>query len=367
MFEDRTYENILHEALENAPSDIDKRQGSIFYDAVSGVILKIAKLYTDLDLITGMTTVSTAVGEALDIKAAEYGVERLVATNAKYYALFEGKTPDTGERFFHDGKYFVLHSRVGILYFEAEISGESQNNIIPGTAAVPVDNIDGLISSAFGSLYESGSDSESDESLRTRIMEKIAGPAENGNRQHYKTWCESIDGIGKARIFPLWNGENTVKAVLIDTTGKPLGSAKVQEVQNFIDPADKGLTAVVDGKTYTVGDGMGNGRANIGAHFTAVSAEPLNITVTFKAELAAGYTAETAEIEAYSKIESYLKELVLSANENTEIVIRISAIGAILSSLESIYDYSNLKLNGNTGNITVGSDFVPVLLSVNAV
>ena len=44
MFEDYTYERLLEDVLNNAPEGIDTRQGSIFYDAVSGVLIKIAKL-----------------------------------------------------------------------------------------------------------------------------------------------------------------------------------------------------------------------------------------------------------------------------------------------------------------------------------
>ena len=71
-----------------------------------------------------------------------------------------------------------------------------------------MNNIEGLISATFGAIYETGSDEDDDESLRNRVIEKIAGPAENGNKQHYKTWCESIDGVGRARNFPQWLGEN---------------------------------------------------------------------------------------------------------------------------------------------------------------
>lgn len=364
MFEDKSYDNLLQDVLDNAPADIDTRPGSIFYDAVSGVLLKIAKLYADIEIIAGMTALTTAADDALDAKAAEYGIERLAATNAKYYAIFEGTVPDIGERFFCDGKYFTLENDGKTLYFQAEIAGESQNDVYPGTAAVPVNTVKGLISAAFGEVYENGSDAESDESLRMRILEKISGPAENGNKQHYKTWCESIDGVGKARIFPLWNGENTVRAVLIDTAGKPLGAAKVAEVQSYIDPADKGMTIEKDGKEYVLGDGLGNGMANIGAHFTAVSAEPLEITVEFSAEIAQGMTAEKVRQQAAEKIENYLKELVLSAAENTEILVRISAVGALLSSLESLTDYSNLQLNGKNQNISVGNDSVPILAEV---
>ena len=55
MFEDMTYERLLTDVLGNAPDGVDTRQGSIFYDAVSGVLIKIAKLYSDLDMIVDLT------------------------------------------------------------------------------------------------------------------------------------------------------------------------------------------------------------------------------------------------------------------------------------------------------------------------
>lgn len=367
MFEDYTYERLLEDVLNNAPEEIDTRQGSIFYDAVSGPLLKIAKLYTDLDLIVEMTSVSTATGEALDLKANEYGIARNGATKAKYYVSFEGVMPLTGERFYTNGKYFVLKEDVEkeTYYLEAEQAGESGNDIYSGTPAIPVNSIEGLTSATFGGLYESGGDEEEDENLRTRVQEKIAGPAENGNKQHYKTWCESREGIGRARIFPLWNGPNTVKGVLIDTAGKPCGAAKVEEVQTYIDPAERGYTAMVGGKTYVVGDGLGEGVANLGAHFSAIGASLLTINVSFAAELANGATKDAAEQEANEAIEEYLKELVLTTLVSTDIVVRISAIGAILSGLQNILDYSNLHLNNGTKNITPGEDDVPVVGEVS--
>ena len=255
MFEDMTYDRLLADVLKNAPDGVDTRQGSIFYDAVSAVLIKVAKLYTDLDLIVELTRVQTAADEALDVKAGEYGLTRLSATYAKYFVTFEGTVPPEDTRFFYDGQYFVLRkdSDTGVFYLEAETAGTSQNNIYEGTRAVPVTRVPGLTSAVFGRLYESGTDSESDESLRLRIQNKISGPAENGNKTHYKTWCESIDGIGRARIFPLWNGPNTVKAVLIDGTGAPCSESKVAEVQEYVDPATKGYTAYVNGRMYVVG------------------------------------------------------------------------------------------------------------------
>ncbi len=363
MFEAYTYEQLLADVLANAPQEIDTRQGSIFYDAVSGILLKVAKLYTDLDLIVEMCSVATATDEALDVRAGEYGVYRLAATRAKYLVEFEGKMPKIGERFYTDGQYFVLQQdiKASVYYLEAEVAGSAGNDIYSGTAAVPVNNIEGLEAATFGLLYDSGSDAENDDSLRLRVQEKIAGPAVNGNQQHYKTWCESIDGVGRARILPLWQGPNTVKAVLIDGEGKPCGPLKVAEVQEYIDPATKGYTVTVDGKTYIVGDGLGEGVANLGAHFTAAGAAPLLVNVSFAAELAAGATKEAAKLEVAEAVEAYFKQLVLETAEDVAVVVRISAVGAILSGLQSIVDYRELQLNGAVLNILLGDDDVPVL------
>lgn len=125
MFQDYTYEYLLEDVLDNAPEEIDTRPGSIFYDAVSGIVLKIAKLYTDLDLVSELTSVTTATGDALGTRAREYGVVRLAATKAKYLVTFEGTTPELGERFYTDGQYFVLKedTEAGIYYLEAEVAG----------------------------------------------------------------------------------------------------------------------------------------------------------------------------------------------------------------------------------------------------
>ncbi len=362
MFENYTYEKLLQDTLDRAPDGIDVRQGSIFYDAVSAITMKIAKLYTDLDIISQLTQVDTASGEYLDIKSSEYGITRHSATKAKYAVTFTGVTPDIGERFFTDGVYFVLQETdEGVLYLEAEIAGSVGNSVAAGTPAVPVNNIQGLTSATFGEIVEYGTDVESDDSLRLRLQEKIASPTENGNKQHYKTWCESYEGVGRARIVPLWNGPNTVKAVLINALGLPCSSSLVEEIQEYVDPANNGYTTVVDGKTYVVGDGLGEGVANLGAHFTAVAAGEVTLDISFDAELVSGTSVDTAIEQATEAIREYLKDLVLETEDATDIVIRISAIGAILSGLPSILDYQDLKINGDVENITPSEDDVPIV------
>lgn len=362
MFEAYTYDQMLKEVIDNAPEGVDTRQGSIFYDAVSGILMKVAKLYTDLDLVFYLTQLDTTTGEYLDTKASEYGITRRAATSTQYNVTFTGLTPDNGERFYTDGMYFVLKETAAhVPYLEAEIPGTSGNDVESGTPAIPVNNIQGLEAATFGSILEYGSDDETDDSLRLRLREKIASPTENGNKQHYKTWCESYEGVGRARIVPLWNGPNTVKAILINPIGLPCSSTVVSGVQQYVDPATNGYTTTVDGVTYVVGDGLGEGVANLGAHFTAVAAGETTINLEFDAELINGATVDGATEAATVAVSDYFKELVMSTTEATDIVIRLSAVGAIIAGLPQIVDYQNLKLNGDTENIEPGENNVPII------
>lgn len=370
MFEDYTAEALLEDVLAKAPEGIDTRKGSIFYDAVSGIIEQIAKMYTDLDQIFNYVFISTTSGEYLDMKASEYGMTRNAATAAKYYLVYEGTAPEVGARFFHNdtGLYFTI-AEVEVdgedrLILVAEEAGTGGNDIPEGDLAVPVNTISGLTSSTFGGVYEYGTDEETDDDLRTRIQEKIAGPAENGNKQHYKTWCESIDGVGFARITPLWNGPNTVKGVLISPLGLPCSDSIVAEVQEYIDPATLGQTVEVDGKTYVVGDGLGEGVANLGAHFTAAAADSVGITVEFTAILSSTADTDDAEAEVAEALEEYFKELVMETETAADVVVRLTAVGTIIAGVSSILDYSDLTLNGGTENISPGDDGVPVVAEV---
>lgn len=361
MFEEKTYENLLQDVLDNAPDDIDTRPGSIFYDAVSGIILKVAKFYTDLELVFSLSKPDTAQGEYLDALASQFGISRHLATKAQYFTKFNGTIPDDGERFFHDGLYFVL-KKTGdnIPYFEAEEPGTEYNRISYGAAAVPVDTISGLDTAAFGSIKAYAVAKESDDSLRMRLYDKISGAGENGNKQHYRLWCESIDGVAKAKIFPLWLGGNTVKAVLIGSDGLPCQSTVVETVQQYIDPNNRGKTVSKAGHAYNFGDGLGEGVANIGAHFTAVGAFEHLIDIYADVKLSPGTDIADAKSSIINVIAVYFKDIVLASNDDENITVLYNRIVALVTmSVPEVLDFRNLTINGATENITISPEYVP--------
>ena len=386
LFQDRTFENIMRECLQAAPEGIDLRQGSIFYDAVAAAAMKISHFYADITTLFDLVFITTSSGEYLDRRGQEFNVWRNPATRALYEYSYTGpRTPQPGERFFQDGLFFTLRANTDKWpepYLEADAPGTASNNIAAGSKATPMKNMPAPSTSTFGNLIEPGADVENDENYRRRIMEKIAGPAENGNRQHYKTWAESIAGVGRARIIPLFAGPNTVMAVLIDTEGMPASQTVIERVQEFIDPITDGLmvTFAPDGEVITapaidsegnevaVGSGLGDGQANIGAHFAAVAPSIVVVDIEFDGELAQGAAPEAIIAEVKVAIDGYLRDLNLNNPERTPMVVRVSVISAVLHNHDGLVDYANLTLNGGGGNISLTDRQIAVLgeVKINA-
>ena len=366
MFEEFTEEYFLNQAIELGKElGVDTRTGSVYMDMAAGHCLRAAFFFANLSEVFNMFALDSCYGDVLDDKAAEWGITRHPASAAIFNATFVGATPEVGDRFFADDSeyYFtVIELEDGTLMLQSETEGSAVNTLSAGSEITPVDDIDELEDAYLGEIYSIGADEETDDALRTRLREALAGPAENGNRQHYKTWCESIDGVGRARIDPLFAGENTVRAVLYSPEGSFVSDEIVKAVQDYVDPITQGYEFTdEDGNTYVCGDGFGDGVANLGAHFLAVSAKPLQINVSFDVVLTDGSTLESCKHSAIEAITNYLSQLSLETPEGSNIVIRISTVGAMLSELPEVLDYMNLTINDGNTNITLKEAEVPLL------
>ncbi len=356
---------------------VDVRQGSIYMDAAAGHIVRTAMFMTDLDDLQDMFSIDTCYGEVLDDRAAEHALTRHAATPSVWIATFTPAEDDEGnpleldledgmEFFSEDSEYYFTltidnSGTSPVYYLTAEEAGIETNTIPTETVIVPVDDIDNLEEAELTTLVTAGADEESDDDFRERLREKLSGAAENGNKQDYKTWCESIDGVGRAQILPLWGGENTVRAILYATDGGAPAADVVQAVQEYVDPITDGWQVTVDGVTYTMSDGLGDGVANLGCHFLASAVSELSIAVTVSVTLAGEYTAATAKAQIQEAVTNYLEQLALEGTDGVQSVVRYVSIGALIEGLVSVVDYTNLLINNQSGNITVPIDQVAVL------
>lgn len=75
---------------------------------------------------------------------------------------------------------------------------------------------------------------ESDSSLLARLLERIRRPPSGGNKNDFRQWAESVDGVTSAFVYPLRRGEGTVDIAI--TSGDTVPSDEiVQATQAYID------------------------------------------------------------------------------------------------------------------------------------
>ena len=76
MFENMTFENIMDRCLARVSSSVDKREGSIVYDAIAPAAAELAILYIDLADLMDRAFPDTETGEDLTKKCQERSVFR---------------------------------------------------------------------------------------------------------------------------------------------------------------------------------------------------------------------------------------------------------------------------------------------------
>ena len=168
MNEIPTYEEILQRCLDRIPNTIDKRQGSIIYDALAPCCVELAQMYIELSGIYDQVFIDTAVGEALDKLVEQNGVKRKDATYALRKGEFNMVVPVDNR--FSDGEntYIVIENIVGTnnSILRCEQAGSVGNGYYG--SLTPITYLQGLTKAELTDIIDMGDDIESDEDLRIR-------------------------------------------------------------------------------------------------------------------------------------------------------------------------------------------------------
>lgn len=334
MFENMTYENILDDMLSRVTSDVDKREGSIIYDAIAPCAYKLAESYFLLSNFLDLIFADTSVGEYLDRIVETAGISRKQATKA--IRLMETNIPvDLGTRFaLGDTTYIVIEKINKSSYkVECEQFGEI-GNIYQGSLT-NLDNINNL-TATLTSILISGIEKETDTDLRERYYSKIKLPSTSGNVYDYKKWALEVSGVGDCYVIPLWSGPGTVKVIIVDSN---------REINNSLE--SKVLEHIETVRP-------------IGAEVTVVSPTPLNLTISATIEISQTKSLQEVKEKFQKDIKNYLKESIFNIS-----TISYAKIGSILLNVEGVNDYTNLLVNGATSNIVVEKDEVAVLNSID--
>lgn len=340
--------------LARVPDTIDKREGSIIYDALAPAAMELAQMYAELDVLLRLTFADTASGEYLTRRAKEIGVTRKPATPARRIGLMydkDGVLMDIpiGSRFRAGDLIFVAQSRIGTGQYElvCETAGAVGNE--PSGELLPVDYISGLATAVFGDFLERGADEEDDENLRRRYFDSLRGHAFGGNIADYKQKVLAIEGVTAVKVYPVWNGPGTVRLIILGTGYLPADAGLVARVQELVDPPPQG---------------QGYGIAPIGHTVTVNGAAPVTIDVATTLVLDTGYTPDSVRSDIIAKIDAYFTELRQSWQDTAGLVVRTAIITARLLDVPGVLDVTTVALNGISANITLADDAVPVLGAV---
>lgn len=168
----------------------------------------------------------TATGEYLDLHAAERGLKRRKATPSAGKLRFYVVEPATEDLSIPKGT--VAACPLTLLRFKttedaaikkgrnsvvvkAESVGEGrQFNVLAGEVTLmvtPPSGVDAVINTE---PFYGGCDTESDASLRERVVESIRLPVNSTNCSYYEFLAESIDGVSSAGAVPRGRGAGTV-------------------------------------------------------------------------------------------------------------------------------------------------------------
>lgn len=347
MFESKTYEVIMEEMLSNVPDTIDKRQGSIIFDALSPIALELEQLYIDMDMVIKETFADTASYYYLIKRAAEHGT---YPEEGKAAVLKAQVTPDTvsiaaGTEFNIGDLNYVVTQNLGSGYYSltCQETGVAGNNT--SDDVIPMEEVEGLESIMVTEIISAGTEDEEEDDLRYDFFESFSSAAFGGNKKDYKDKVTSLEGVGGCKVAPAWDGAGTVKIYVQNSQYGSADASLVSDIQTVIDPMQ---------------DGKGDGLAPIGHIVTVDTASVLIINVVLTLEYKTGYDWTEVSESVSSAIDSYFLSLSKNWQESDALVVRRSAIETRILSIEGVIDVSQILLNDDEENITLGAYVLPV-------
>lgn len=354
MFESMTYDYILNKMLNNAPSGIDKREGSIIYDALAPAAAELAQAYINLDIILTETYGLTASREYLIKRAAERGVTPEEAT----YAVAEGQFNIAvliGSRFNIDKYNYAVTELISdndhTYKMTCETSG-SEPNSYTGTM-IPIEYISGLTAAELTEILIPGEDEEDTEVFRQRYKNSFNNQAFGGNIADYKQKIKALDGVGGVKVYRAKYGAGTVGIVFTNSESAVPSAELVDTIQTAVDPV--------------VNSGEGLGIAPIDHRVTVSAVSEKSLAISTSITYTDGWSFTEAQPYIEEAIDEYFTELNATWESNTALIVRISQIESRLLDLDAVLDITGTTIEGTAANCILGADEIVVRGSVTDV
>jgi len=345
MYESITFDVIMQRMLAGVPDTVDKREGSVIWDALAPAALELQLAYIEMDVILNETFADTAPRPNLIKRAKERGLSPEEATYAVAKGIFNIDVP-IGSRFSLDAYNYVVTEKIsaGVFKLQCETSGSDANSYL-GTL-IPIDYIQGLQTAALTEILIPGEDEEETEVFRTRYFGSFDNQAYGGNIADYKEKVKKIQGVGGVKVYPVWNGGGTVKLVIINSEWETPTVEMLDAIQTIVDPIPN--------------QGEGLGVAPIGHIVTVEGVTADSISIELNLTLQGELTFEDLRSGIETAIDNYFLELKKVWEDTESIIVRTSQIESRLLEIPEIIDVEHTKINGVEENYVLGADSIAV-------
>ena len=299
---DVTQWTLLQDMLNVSSDVLDKREGSVLYDAIASVAVANGDLLTGLiPTLYQAFQLLYAKGEDLDAWAANFGLTRRGSLPTYYHYVDTWREESPNDTLLVGDVLRSHNSNVRWIITSVEekvVKSETDGNFQETTGGVlePERYLSALESVVFGTLYEAGREVESDESLRERILRAqkvtVGGSlleyvdlvlnvyAEEGNQSFYGVQVYPLSRCcGRVFVVPYHQHFRKEDAGRLRCATEEERTALAQ----WLDPRDE--------------RGFGMGHIPIGHHVDVVRADDRPIDFHFRLELDEGkeYTAALGE------------------------------------------------------------------------
>ena len=350
--DEMTFDYIMNRMLESVPDTVDKREGSIIYDALAPAAAELVKCYTELDVVMDETFVDTASLQYLMLRCKERGVTIQGETAAVIEGVFTPSSVEltAGLRFNCDEVNYTITEKISAGHYklEAETLGTVGNKYTG--LLLPIQTVNGLETAQIAAVLIPAEDGDTTDTLREKYYASIDGEAFGGNVADYREKVNAITGVGGVKVSPVWNGGGTVKLTIIASDFTAPSTELIGKVQTAIDPEGN--------------QGEGLGLAPIGHTVTVTGARYADLTVAANVTFAAGWSWDNGKSQLVSAANAYLDELRKNWADSETTVVRISQIETHLLTADCVVDVDGTTVNGDTRNIELAADEIPRLSTI---
>ena len=343
MFTNQTYEIIKQRILDNIQVDIDKREGSFASNMISPLSEELAKAYINMSDILSLGFIEDNFDTFLDKRVSEFGVYRKQGSKATGEIKVEGKdgaTIENGTIVKANDLYFTVLNDIelpndNIIYVEAKEVGYKYN-LLANTEFELVEKNEKITKLVNEVEFTNGVDVESDEDLRKRFIKVVNNPSASGNKNHYEEWALEVNGVGRAMVYPLWNGNGTVKVMIVGNDNKPVSEEIIEACELHISE-----------------------NMPIGCQLTITTPSLLNVIINASIEVKEGYELEDVKLEFEASLNEYLKDIT------TELTY--SKVYGLLVNHAGVEDITSFNINSSNSNITISEDKIVNISKINLV